>query len=203
MIGNKTLAGLLLMAALILAGCDAFKIAGQFQSGRQAFVANKYAEALAYFQKVAAANPDYMFHSVLYRQGVWGYLGRAQYHLGNFPAARRSLEKALAVYRDEYLARIYLGMTFARTGDRAAGVREMENGMKGLHGWLEDNEASFPHTSLWDPQREIRSALETELAMIEREENDWQRLWLSGEWLGPRMEDEIDRVRRQERERDD
>ena len=126
----------------MLTGCDAFRIAGQFQSGRQAFVAKKYAEALAHFQQVAAANPSYMFQSVLYRQGIWNYVGRAQYHLGKFRAARRSLEKALAFYRDDYLARIYLGMTFVRAGDRATGVREMENGMKGLHGWLENIEAA-------------------------------------------------------------
>jgi tetratricopeptide (TPR) repeat protein len=203
MIGNKTLAGLIVMAALMLTGCDAFRLAGEFQSGRRAFIAKRYAEALTHFQQVATGNPNYTFRSVLYRQGIWNYIGRAQYHLGKFRAARQSLQKALVLYRDDYLARIYLGMTLARAGDRAVGVREMENGLKGLHGWLEETEAAHSHISLWDPQREIRSAIETDLAMIERVENDWQRLWLSGEWLGPRMEDEIDRVRRQESEQDD
>ena len=188
---------------LVVTGCEAYRVAGQFQSGRQAFVARKYDEALAYFQQVAAANPTYMFQSVLYRQGIWSYLGRAQYHVGKLSEARQSLEKALALYPDDYLARIYLGLIFARSGDNASGVREMENGMKGLHGWLEYMESSQPHSSLWDPRREIRTAIEKALAMTSRKEITWQELASSGEWLGPRMEDEIDRVRRQESQRDD
>jgi hypothetical protein len=39
--------------------------------------------------------------------------------------------------------------------------------------------------------------------MISGKKVDWQKLSSSGEWLGPRMEDEIDRVRRQESQRDD
>jgi len=64
-------------------------------------------------------------------------------------------------------------------------------------------ESSQPYSSLWDPRREIRTAIEKELAMISGKKVDWQKLSSSGEWLGPRMEDEIDRVRRQESQRDD
>jgi hypothetical protein len=40
-----------------------FRIAGQFQSGRRAFLAKKYEDALKYFQQVAQSNPDYIFVS--------------------------------------------------------------------------------------------------------------------------------------------
>jgi hypothetical protein len=53
-----------------LSGCDSFKVAGQFQSGRQAFLAKNYEEALTYFQRAARGNPNYIFESVLYRQGM-------------------------------------------------------------------------------------------------------------------------------------
>ncbi|MET0502369.1 MAG: tetratricopeptide repeat protein [Candidatus Binatia bacterium] len=201
MIASRTLTGLLMV--LVVAGCETYKVAGRFQSGRQAFVARKYDEALAYFQQVADANPNYMFQSVLYRQGIWSYLGRAQYHVGNLAQARQSLERAISLYPDDYLARIYLGLILVRSGDNTSSLREMENGMKGLHGWLEYMESSQPYSSVWDPRREIRTAIEKDLAMISRKEIPWQELSSRGEWLGPRMEDEIDRVRRQESERDD
>jgi tetratricopeptide (TPR) repeat protein len=196
MIGKKALASLLMV--FFLSGCDSFKIGGQFQSGRQAFLAKNYEEALTYFQKVAQSKPDYMFESVFYRQGVWNYIGRAQYHIGKFDDARGSLERALSVYRDDHLARLYLGLTRARRGDNANGSRDIQSGMKGLYDWLEYYESSRPFEAFWDPRREMRSAIEKDLAMLSANRIDEQRLMADAEWLGQRMEDEIDQVRRQE-----
>jgi tetratricopeptide (TPR) repeat protein len=196
MIGKKALASLLMV--FFLSGCDSFKIGGQFQSGRQAFLAKNYEEALTYFQKVAQSKPDYMFESVFYRQGVWNYIGRAQYHIGKFDDARGSLERALSVYRDDHLARLYLGLTRARRGDNANGARDIQSGMKGLYDWLEYYESSRPFEAFWDPRREMRSAIEKDLAMLSANRIDEQRLMADAEWLGQRMEDEIDQVRRQE-----
>ncbi|HVH91721.1 MAG TPA: hypothetical protein VM783_10080, partial [Candidatus Acidoferrum sp.] len=80
MIRSKTLAGVAMVFSFF--GCDSFKVAGQFQSGRQAFLAKNYEEALTSFQQVARADPNYIFESGLYRQGIWNYVGRAQYHTG-------------------------------------------------------------------------------------------------------------------------
>jgi tetratricopeptide (TPR) repeat protein len=80
-----------------LSGCDSFKVAGQFQSGRQAFLAKNYEEALTYFQRAARGNPNYIFESALYRQGIWSYIGRAQYNLGKLQDARESLDRALSI----------------------------------------------------------------------------------------------------------
>jgi tetratricopeptide (TPR) repeat protein len=181
-----------------LSGCDSFKVGGQFQSGRQAFLAKNYEDALIYFQKVAQSKPDYMFESVFYRQGVWNYIGRAQYHMGKFDDARGSLERALSVYQDDHLARLYLGLVRARGGDNANGARDIQSGMKGLYDWLEYYESSRPFEAFWDPRREMRSAIEKDLAMISANRIDEQRLLANAEWLGQRMEDEIDQVRRQE-----
>jgi hypothetical protein len=82
MIRNKTLAGVAMVFSFF--GCDSFKVAGQFQSGRQAFLAKNYEESLTFFQKVARADPNYIFESGLYRQGIWNYVGRAQYHTGKY-----------------------------------------------------------------------------------------------------------------------
>jgi hypothetical protein len=68
MIGNKTLVGLLVV--FFFSGCDSFKAAGQFQSGRRAFLAKDYEAALLSFQKVSQADPNYVFASGLYRQSI-------------------------------------------------------------------------------------------------------------------------------------
>jgi tetratricopeptide (TPR) repeat protein len=193
---KKTLASLLMV--VVLSGCDSFKIGGQFQSGRQAFLAKNYEAALPYFHQVAQAKPDYMFESVFYRQGVWNYIGRAQYYMGKLDDARSSLERALSVYQDDHLARLYLGLARARSGDFANGSRDIQSGMKGLYDWLEYYESSRPFEAFWDPGREMRSAIEKDLAMISGNPIDEERLVANAEWLGQRMEDEIDQVRRQE-----
>ena len=196
MIRKKTLVGLAM--TFFLSGCDSFKISGQFQSGRRAFLAKNYEESLTFFQKVAQANPNYVFESGMYRQGIWNYVGRAQYYSGKFADARQSLERALTVYQDDHLARLYLGLSRGRNGDSANGVRDIESGMKGLYDWIEYYESSKPFEAFWDPGREIRSTIEKELKLIAANKIDWPQLIPNAEWLGQRFEDEIDQVRRQE-----
>jgi hypothetical protein len=70
--------------------------------------------------------------------------------------------------------------------------------MKGLYDWLEYYESSRPFEAYWDPRREMRSAIEKDLAVISGNRIDWQRLMANAEWLGERMEAEIDHVRWQE-----
>jgi tetratricopeptide (TPR) repeat protein len=182
----------------LLWGCDSFKGAGQFQSGRQAFLARNYEAALTSFQRVARADPNYIFESGLYRQEIWNYVGRAQYYTGKLPEARQSLERALSVYQDDHLARLYLGLTRARTNDSTNGARDIESGMKGLYDWIEHHESSKPFEAFWDPRREIRSAIEKDLWLISANKIDWPQLIPNAEWLGQKIEDEIDQVRRQE-----
>jgi tetratricopeptide (TPR) repeat protein len=190
-----------LSVILILAGCAAYQAAGQVQSGRQALLINKPEDALAYFQQVAQSNPDYIFQSGLYREGIWTYVGRSQYSLGRLPEARQSLEKALSVYSDDYLARIYLGLTLLRSSEDARGLKELDSGLKGLYDWLEDINRAQAFTAFWDPLREIRSEIEKDLQMISNKDIDRQQLIASAEWIGKRMEEEIDLVRRDEQRR--
>jgi len=182
----------------LLTGCAAYQIAGQVQSGRQALLINKPEEALAYFQQAAQSNPNYIFESGLYKEGIWTYVGRSQYNLGRLAEARQSLEKALSIYPDDYLARIYLGLTLLRTGEDSRGLKGLENGMKGLYDWLEYMNRTLPFSSFWDPLREIRSELEKDLKMVSNKDVDRQQLIASAESLGQKMEEEIDRVRRDE-----
>jgi len=188
-----------LSLVLVMVGCASFQISGEFQSGRTALLTGNSEAALAYFQSTAQKDPTYSYGTA-YRQGVWSYLGRAEYANGRLPQAQQTLEKALAANRQEDVARLYLGLALARSGERQRGLKEIEGGMRGIHDWIEwvTQTHRFSFGQFWDPTREIRRAIQTDLAMISGREFDWQRLIADGEWLGKQMEEEIDRARQDE-----
>src|SRR5688572_20246762 len=188
-----------MLVILVLSGCASFQAGSQILAGRQALLTNSPEQALVYFQQVAQTDPNYIYTSGLYREGVWTYLGRAQYATGKLEDARQSFERALSVYKDDYLARLYLGLTLLRSGDQSRGLKELEAGLKGLYDWLEYMNYSRPHEAFWDPRREIRSEIEKTLAMISGKDTDPQKLIESAEWIGMEMEKEIDRVRQDEK----
>lgn len=184
---------------LLLSGCASFQVAGQVQAGRQALLMNNPTQALTYLEQAVQTNPQYVYEAESFREGVWTYLGRAQYAMGNLQDARRSFERALALHKDDYLARLYLGLTLARAGDRSAAVKQMESGLKGLRDWLQYMNDTGPFDAFWDPLGEIRAEIDKDLAMISTKDMDWPKLISSGEWVGKMMEEEIDKVRRDER----
>ena|SRR6266850_5420902 len=188
-----------LACVLLLSGCASFQIAGQVQAGRQALLMNNPTQALTYLEQAVQTNPQYVYEAESFREGVWTYLGRAQYAMGNLQDARRSFERALALHKDDYLARLYLGLTLARAGDRSAAVKQMESGLKGLRDWLQYMNDTGPFDAFWDPLGEIRAEIDKDLAMISTKDMDWPKLISSGEWVGKMMEEEIDKVRRDER----
>lgn len=189
-----------LCQALLFSGCASFLIGGQVQSGRLALQTGKPAEALSHFQAAAKTDPNYAMTSGLFREGIWTYVGRAQYHMGRFAEARQSLERSLSLYDKDYLAGLYLGLTLARGGDRANGLQRIRGAMQGLYNWIESLTYT-PWGQNWDPAREVQSQIEKDLAMISDKDFDWDKLMLDAEWLGHRTEEEIDRARRDERDR--
>lgn len=178
--------------------CAACQAATQVQDARQALLADNYEDALGRFQQVADKDPQYYYASGPFTEGIWTYVGRTQYATGKFPEARRSLERALSTKRDDYLARLYLGLTLARTGDRAAALKEIVNAMRGLHDWLDYLTFNTRFGVYWDPNREIRIQIEKDLDAIDKKAFDWQQLIANGEWLGKKMEQEVEIARRNE-----
>ncbi|MGH7929435.1 MAG: tetratricopeptide repeat protein, partial [Candidatus Binatia bacterium] len=168
-------------------------------AGRRALLAGNNEKALAYFQSAAQKDPNYRYGTA-FQQGILSYVGRSQYAIGRLPQARETLEKAVSVNKDEDLARIYLGLTLARSGDRQRGLKEIEGGMKGIHDWLDyiNDAHRFSFGQFWDPGRDIRSAIQDDLAIISGREFDWQKLIASSEWIAQRMEEETDRARSDE-----
>lgn len=195
---------MLLSLAIFLSSCASFYAGSDLAAGRRAMLAGDNEAALAYFQSAAQRDPNYTYGSA-YKQSVLSYVGRSEYATGRLPQARETLEKALKASQDQDLARLYLGLTYARIGDRERGLKEIEGAMRGIHDWLEwvTEEFRFSFGQYWDPARDIRRAIQADLAMISRREFDWQRLIADGELIGKLMEEEIDRARRDEsRERD-
>ena len=198
----KTEISLVLFSLFVfLTGCTSLQTGGEVQSGRQALLEGRNEAALGYFYSAAQMDPNFVYTTGSSpRQGVWSYVGRSEYLTGRFPQARQNLERALSANQQEDIARLYLGLTLAREGDRQRGLKEIEGGMRGINSFLDYiNQAQrYSIGQFWDPDRDIRSAIQSNLAMISGKDLDWQRLTADTEWLGIRMEAESDLARRQD-----
>jgi len=196
----KTISSIGLLSLIVLvSGCAGFQAAREVNSGRQAYLSGNNEAAYGHFQRAAEVDPNYVYGTAL-RQGVWSYVGRVNYDMGRLPQAREALERALAANREEDLSRLYFGLALAREGDRQRGLKEIEGGLRGVHEWLEyvDQNQGASFGRFWDPAREIRSAIQTDLVMISGRDIDWPKLIAAGEWVGKQMELESDRASRDE-----
>jgi tetratricopeptide (TPR) repeat protein len=186
---------------LFLTGCTSLQVGGDVAVGRQALLKGSNETALGYFYTAAQKDPNYIYATGSSpRQGIWSYVGRSEYLTGRLPQARQTLERSLSANKDEDITRLYLGLTLAREGDRQRGLKEIESGMRGINNFLDYiNQAQrFSIGQFWDPDRDIRRAIASDLAMISGRDLDWQRLTANTEWLGIRMEQESDLARQQE-----
>ncbi len=189
---------LALAALLVFAGCASFEAASEIQAGRRALLIDNAAAALPHFQRAAELDPNYLTNFTPFKEGVWTYVGRSQYASGKLSDARPNLERALSLYSDDYLGKIYLGLTLMRQQESAKGLKEFEGGIRGLQDWLDYVTNYNSYGRFWDPRREIRSEIQESLAMIEGREMNLEKVIASGEWLGKKMEEEIDLARSDE-----
>jgi tetratricopeptide (TPR) repeat protein len=181
------LAGLSL--SVLLSACAAFQGAGDIAQGREAMFAGNYKAALGYFQGAEQVDPNYRYGIEL-REGVLSYVGRAQYLTGNYAQARQTLQKALSQHRSDNIARLYLGLTWARQGEHQKGLQDIDAGMKGIYDFV-----NYSFGQDWDPGG-VLSAIERDRAMIASGQIDWPTLIADGESIA--MKSERDIVRREE-----
>ncbi len=105
---------LLLLSVCIIAGCSIFQTGGEIQSGRAALLSGKPEVALNHFLRAVEANPNYANDFTPLQEGVWTYLGRAYYDMGKLPEASEALRQALSRNENDFMARLYLGLTLLR-----------------------------------------------------------------------------------------
>ena len=193
------LAGLSL--SVLLSACAAFQSAGDISQGREAMFTGNYQAALGLFQGAEQVDPNFIFGNDL-REGVLSYVGRAQYLTGNYAQARQTLEKALSQHKGDNVARLYLGLTWARQGEHQKGLQNIDAGMKGIYDFVNyiTETFRFSYGQDWDLGRGIRSAIEKDRAMIAGGKVDWPTLIADGESIAMKIEREPDIVRRDEEE---
>ena len=182
----------------MVSACATFQAGGNIQSGRLAFSIGDYQTARNYFGSAAQTDPNYIYRSDLPGGSVQSYLGRADYVTERYSQARQELEQALAVNKDDNVARLYLGLTLARMGDRENGLREIQSAMQGLYDWIMYVQEHFRYSygQFWDMNGTIRAAIQADLAIIASKQIDWPKLLADGEWLGTKMDEEIDIARK-------
>jgi tetratricopeptide (TPR) repeat protein len=187
--------------AISLSACATVEDAGQIEAGRQALFTGNNQAALGYFQSVAQTNPNAVYGATL-RMGIFTFLGQAQYLNGDYTQARQSLQKALSMHPGDNVARLYLGLTQARLGDRQTGLKNIQAGMSGIANFLNYLNTYFAYSfgQFWDPGGQIRASIKTDLAMISGGNVDWPQLIADGERLGIRIEQEEDKARQQQQQ---
>ena len=170
-------------------------------AGRRALIGGDDEAALGFFQTVAESNPNFVFATGSSpRQSIWSFVGRTEYLTDRFPQARQSLERAISGDREENIARLYLGLTLIQLGDRQGGLKEIETGLRGINDFLNNiaRTQGFNIGQFWDPNRDIRNAIQYNLEMISRENFSSQQLIANIERIALQMERETDLARRQE-----
>jgi tetratricopeptide (TPR) repeat protein len=192
-------ASLLLIVFFVLshAACKPMTAMTEVHKGRQALMAGKAEAALAHFQRATELDSDFLYFSTLPQSAIT-YTGRALYQLGRFSEARQAFEQATLRFTEDTMARLYLGITLMRQGHRERGFQETAAGLKAIYQWLDDIEANLPQGIYWDIKREIRSEIERVLQQMTDPRLSAEQLIETAEWVGNRMEWEIDAARRDE-----
>jgi tetratricopeptide (TPR) repeat protein len=169
----------------------------EVHKGRQALMTGKAQTALAHFQRASELDPKFLYFSTL-PQSAMTYTGRAFYQLGKFSEARQALEQAVLRFKEDSMARLYLGLALTRQGHPEPGVQETTAGLKGIYQWLDYIEANLPQGVYWDTRREIRSEIERIFNQTYDHPLAAGQLAEAAEWIGNRIEQEIELARRDE-----
>ncbi len=181
------------------AACANFHVAAQVAKGRDALLQEDPKIALAHFRTAAEMDPDFYLNWSLLQEGVWTYVGRAYYATGNFGEARSALEKATSRYSWDNMAKLYLGLVLLRENDRARGLKELDAGLLGLYDWINYvNANQQPDGTFWDPGGFIKQQIDKARALIQAKDVAVPEVIAAGEYIGERMEKEMDFARQQQ-----
>jgi len=177
-----------------LSGCVTLQVSRDVQSGRIALKLGQPKEALTHFQAAAHLDPNYTTRFTLLNTGIWTYIGRAYYEVGEKKKALASLKRAKESSSDDYFARIYLGLVMSQNGRRREGIAELEAGLKGLEIWLESLRGHH-EGQYWDPGGHLQKAIAETQGLLRGERINLARVDENVQWLGRNFEEEIEEVR--------
>jgi tetratricopeptide (TPR) repeat protein len=181
-------------AGLLLAqGCAGSMVAQEVLAGRNALQSGRFDTAVGYLARAAAQDPNYTLQYPI-SEGVLTLLGRAYYESGRDADARAALEKALARDKEDYIARLYLGLTQVRSGERDRGASEIQSGLRGIDNLLEYLATDSSSGIFWDPDRGIRNDIK---ATLEQKPASPEFV-ASARRIGALVDREIDLARRDE-----
>jgi tetratricopeptide (TPR) repeat protein len=188
----------LLSLAVLLCGCTAaFRASSAIALGRQELFRGQNADALESFEVAAREYPDYSFSGDR-PEGVFSYLGRAQYLNGQYAQARQSLERDLARDEGNSLSRLYLGLTLVRLNERQNGLHAMIWGLSGISYYINyviDSANANDVRRFWDRHNQIRYAVAIALKMTELPDPNWNALVSLSERIALAWEREPDFTR--------
>jgi tetratricopeptide (TPR) repeat protein len=179
---------------ILLAGCATYKVGGEVQRGRMELLYGDPNVALGYFQHAAELDPNYRLNYSIFPEGVWTYVGQANFAAGRIPDARKALERA-RTREDDDLAKVYLGLVLARSGDYDRGLKEIEAGLRGIHEWYDYIQFYHVDGQFWDPGRRLRSSIQRELTSLSTRERTANETVQNVALLGREIELEIDRAK--------
>jgi tetratricopeptide (TPR) repeat protein len=188
----KSLTGYL-VSLIFVFGCGSLQVAGDVQAGRNALQIGQPEDAIAHLVRAAAQDADY---KIPYRLGenVLTYLGRAYYETSRDKDARATLEKRLSRDSGDHMARLYLGLTLLRDGDKTRGEKELQSGLKGIYDSIESLAGDPLSGPYWDPGRQIRGDIQRAMTL----KSDSAELVSLAQRIGKSVDEETDRVRRDE-----
>jgi len=178
-----------------LSSCATVQVSKDVQSGRTALMLGQPKEALTHFEAAAAQDPNYTTRFTLLNTGIWTYVGRAYYEIGEKEKALASLKRAKDSSSNDYVGRIYLGLVMSQNGRRREGIGELEAGLKGLGIWLESLPDEGQDGPYWDPGHRIANGNSKLLKMVQADRPDWHGIATNVEWLGKALEEEIENVK--------
>jgi len=201
-ISNRSYSLAVLLLAIFFSGCGAgFQSGSDVAQGRQAMFRGDYPTALSYFQSAEQAGPNYVYGTEL-REGVLSFLGRAQYLNGQLAAARGTLRQALAQHKSDNAARLYLGLTLAKEGDRKAAAVDIESGLKGMRELVNYIANTFSNSfgSFWDTNGSLRKSITANLTTLASGNFDWSALISSCETVAMNYEQVEDQATQDQRQ---
>jgi tetratricopeptide (TPR) repeat protein len=107
------------IAPLFFVACASLGTGSEFLAGRQALLRGEPDNARSYFDRVAESDPRFVSREVSPPRSIWTYIGRAEYNAGRYAQAQSAFEKALGQLKEDYIAKLYLGLTRLRPREPA------------------------------------------------------------------------------------